>query len=100
MTGCHPDVIMSIENVGMDREKSYEIASAITTGRIGKVIRWVTTLPAAVETIRAARTPAGRTVKTLLFGVAMAVPFGIFLVALLFWHGARVNGRSLHPVAA
>ena len=40
------------------------------------------------ETIRAARNAGRRTVKTLLFGVAMAVPFGIFLVALLFWHGA------------
>lgn len=63
-------------------------------------MQWVRDLPKEFETIRAAKTPTGKIVKTLLFWLGMAVPLGILVVALLFWHGSRISGRSLHPVAA
>ena len=84
----------------MDKEKLSEIKTTIAGSSLGKSIAWIMGLPKAVDTIRAAKTPTGRTVKTRLFGIGMAIPLGILVVALLFWHGSRISGRSLHPVAA
>lgn len=100
ITGRHHAVTISQDNEGMDREKLREIKRAIAGSSIGRAVRWALALPNAVETIRTAKTPAGRTVKTLLFGVGMTIPLGVLVVALLFWHGSRINGRSLHTVMA
>jgi len=99
MTRLHLAVTISNENGGMDKEKLCEIKRTIANSGLGKIIRGAMELPRAVETIRAAKTPTGRAIKTLLFGLGMAAPLGILVVALLFWHGSRVCGRSLHPLA-
>lgn len=84
----------------MDGETLSEIKGMLARSRLGKALAWVIELPKAVDTIRAARTPTGRAVKTLIFGLSMAAPLGILVIALLFWHGSRISGRSLHPVVA
>ena len=84
----------------MDKEKLNEMKGTIAGCRLGKALTWAIRLPKAVDTIVAAKTPAGRTIKTLIFGLGMAVPLGILVVALLFWHGTRISGRSLHAATS
>ena len=91
---------MTGENQDMDTEKSCETKrTSVVKDIFATGIRWAINLPKAVDTIRTANTPTGRTVKTLLFGLGMVIPLGILLVALLFWHGSRIGGRTLHPLA-
>jgi hypothetical protein len=85
----------------MNKDKLCEIKRKnVVKDSVVNWIRWAINLPKAVDTIRTARTPTGRIVKTLLFGLGMAIPLGILLVALLFWHGLKISGRTLHPLAA
>lgn len=58
-------------------------------------LSWVRQLPVATETLFAARTPWGRHVKTLLFGIGVILPFGSLIWALLFMHGARIRNHAL-----
>lgn len=99
MTVCHLAEILPRKNGDIDKEKLSEIKRTMESS-LGKLMKWARDLPKEFETIRAARTPMGRIVKTLLFWLSMPVPLGILVVALLFWHGSRISGRSLHPVAA
>ena len=98
MTVCHLAEIIPRKNGDMDKEKLSEIKKTIESG-LGKLMQQARDLPREFETIRAARTPTGRIVKTLLFWLSMPVPLGILVVALLFWHGSRISGRSLQPAA-
>ena len=57
-------------------------------------LSWIRQLPSATETLFAARTPLGRYVKTLLFGVGVILPFGSLIWALLLIHGTRIRSDS------
>ncbi len=52
--------------------------------------RWIRSLPKATESMFAARTHAGRSVKIFLFGIGVVMPLGSLIWIVLFWHGNGV----------
>lgn len=53
------------------------------TGLIGS-------LPKATESMFAARSSAGRSIKIFLFGIGVVIPLGSLIWIVLFWHGNGV----------
>ena len=69
------------------------IKSAVTALRTYR--SWIRQLPKATESMFAARSSAGRTVKIFLFGVGVILPLGSLIWVLLFWHGTAIeSGRG------
>ena len=60
-----------------------------------RYVYWVRRLPQLTGVLLAARTPQGRCVKTVLFGVGVVLPLGSLIWVLLFLHGNRVCGNPL-----
>ena len=48
-------------------------------------------LPPATGLMFAARSPLGRSLKIVLFGVGVVLPLGSLIWLLLFWHGKGVG---------
>lgn len=76
-----------------DMDKRSGITSDFVT-LLGSYIIRIKQLPKATGTMFAARTPTGRSIKIFLFGLGVAFPLGILILALLFWHGIRINRKE------
>jgi hypothetical protein len=89
---CHLAVTLITDTQGMNT-----ITTRNASATIAGYAAWIRQLPLATEILFAARTPAGRSMKILLFGIGMALPLGIIILLLLFWHGTSVRHRTTHP---